>query len=154
MTGVWALLLLLGVAAAAPPAQVVTYDQAIASAVNLYNQQKTTPFAFRLLEAEPQPNWDPRGKTTQGLKFTIKETVCPSAQSQNLTQCNFKEDGVDQDCSGTYSTQQEPPNLTVQCENIDQELNRITRSRWRRFIRGAGRFARRYGWRIALGLVG
>ncbi|XP_026581860.1 cathelin-related peptide SC5-like, partial [Pseudonaja textilis] len=93
---------------------------------------------------------DPNSKSPQGLKFSIKETVCPSSpQSRNLTQCDFKEDGLDQDCSGIYSAQQEPPILVVQCEDIDQELNRITRSRWRKVARKVGRFVRRYGPVIA-----
>uniref|UniRef100_A0A8C5SXS5 Vipericidin n=1 Tax=Laticauda laticaudata TaxID=8630 RepID=A0A8C5SXS5_LATLA len=95
MTTAWAVLLLLGLATAAPRSRVLTYQQAIASAIDLYNQQVFSEFAFRLLEAEPQPDWDPNSKTPLGLKFSIKETVCPSSQqSQNLTQCNFREDGV------------------------------------------------------------
>ncbi|KAM3823562.1 batroxicidin-like [Vipera latastei] len=117
------LLLLLGLATAAPQTRVLTQPQALASALALYNQQGASPFAFRLLEAEPQPDWDPQRPTPQGLKFSIKETVCPSSQTHNLTQCDYKEDGLDQDCSAIYSTQQESPIVSVQCEDMDQEVN-------------------------------
>ncbi|KAK9395839.1 cathelicidin-related peptide Oh-Cath-like [Crotalus adamanteus] len=98
---------------------------------------------------------DPTSPSPQGLKFSIKETVCPSSQTHNLTQCDYKEDGLDQDCSAIYSTQQEQsPIVSVQCEDMDRELNRITRSRWRRFARGAGRFLRRHGPSLAFAVIG
>ncbi|XP_058035981.1 cathelicidin-related peptide Oh-Cath-like [Ahaetulla prasina] len=146
MTTAWTALLLLGLAAAAPQTQVLTYEQAVASAIDLYNQQRPSEFAFRLLEAEPQPNWDPNSKTAQALKFSIKETVCPSSQTRNLTQCDFKDDGLDKDCSGIYSALEQPPIFNVQCEDINQKLQRITRIRWRRVARIAGR--------VALALIG
>ncbi|XP_070585928.1 cathelicidin-related peptide Oh-Cath-like [Erythrolamprus reginae] len=142
MTTAWALLLLLGLAAAAPQTQVLTYEQAIASAVNLYNQQQPSKFAFRLLEAEPKPDWDPSSASPQALKFSVKETVCPSASpSQNPTQCNFKPDGLDKDCTGIYVAQQQPQIHSVQCEDFDQQLTRIPRRRLWKFAKIAGRVA-------------
>ncbi|XP_039224691.1 cathelicidin-related peptide Oh-Cath-like [Crotalus tigris] len=131
MIPTWAALLVLGLATAAPQMRVLTQQQALASAVALYNQQRPSEWAFRLLEAEPQADWDPTSPSPQGLKFSIKETVCPSSQTHNLTQCDYKEDGLDRDCSGIYSTQQSPI-VSVQCQDMDRELKRISRRRWRR----------------------
>ncbi|XP_053215354.1 uncharacterized protein LOC128398372 [Podarcis raffonei] len=144
-------LLLITVVAAAPTTRTpVSYEQVVAAAVDTYNQEQNPEFAFRLLEAEPQPDWDASGETTQPIKFSIKETICPTSEKKNVSQCEYKEDGLDKDCSGFYSTQQSPPLIIVQCEDVDQELSRITRGRWRRFWRGAKRFVKRHGVRIAL----
>nr|XP_028606953.1 uncharacterized protein LOC114607696 [Podarcis muralis] len=144
-------LLLIAVVAAAPTTRTpVSYEQVVAAAVDTYNQEQNPEFAFRLLEAEPQPDWDASGETTQPIKFSIKETVCPTSENKNVSQCEYKEDGLDKDCSGFYSTQQSPPLIIVQCEDVDQELSRITRGRWRRFWRGTKRFVKRHGVRIAL----
>nr|XP_034985704.1 cathelicidin-B1-like [Zootoca vivipara] len=144
-------LLLIGVVAAAPTARTpVSYEQVVAAAVDTYNQEQNPEFAFRLLEPEPQPDWDASGETTQPVKFSIKETVCPTSEKKEVSQCEYKEDGLDRDCSGFYSTQQSPPLIIVQCEDVDQELSRITRGRWRRFWRGAKRFVKRHGVSIAL----
>ncbi|XP_062978115.1 cathelicidin-related peptide Oh-Cath-like isoform X1 [Elgaria multicarinata webbii] len=124
-------LLFIGVVTAAPTAVApsVTYDQAIASAIDTYNQEEKPEYVFRLLEAEPQPDWQSTGATTQSLKFSIKETVCRSSDQVDAsnTQCDYNPDGVDRDCSGFFSPQQSPPTIIVQCEDVQQELNRITR---------------------------
>ncbi|XP_070585925.1 cathelicidin-related peptide Oh-Cath-like [Erythrolamprus reginae] len=129
MAAAWALLLLLALAAATPQTPVLTYEQAIASAVTLYNQQRPSEFAFRLVEAEPKPDWDPNSATPQELRFSVRETVCPSSTGQNLIQCNFKADGLDKDCTGIYVAQQQPQIQSVQCEDFDQQLNQTPRFR-------------------------
>ncbi|KAH0627717.1 hypothetical protein JD844_003853 [Phrynosoma platyrhinos] len=60
---------------------------------------------------------------------------------------------VDKDCSGFYSTQQSPPAIIVQCEDVEQELSRITRGRWGRFWGKAKRFGKKHGVSIALGAL-
>ncbi|XP_067325624.1 cathelicidin-2-like [Anolis sagrei] len=145
------LLFFLGVAMAAPTLRSpISYDQAVASAVDTYNREQKPEFLFQLLESEPQPDWKTTGEVTQPLKFSIKETECRSTDKMNGTNCNFKEKGVDKDCSGFYSTQQNPPAIIVQCEDVEQELSRITRGRWGRFWRGTKRFVKKHGVSIAL----
>ncbi|XP_044281064.1 cathelicidin antimicrobial peptide [Varanus komodoensis] len=157
MASPWALplmLLLLGMVGAAPStAPPSSYDQVIAAAVDIYNQQQKPEYAFRLLEAEPQPDWNSSAQTNQVLRFSIKETVCRPSEKADLSQCDYKPDGVDRDCSGFYSPQQNPPTIMVQCEDVDQELDRVTRFRWRRFFRKAKRFLKRHGVSIAIGTV-
>lgn len=58
MLSCWAVLLFVGGVVAAPaPTPPRTYEQVLASAVQMYNQQKKPEFAFRLLEAEPVQGW-------------------------------------------------------------------------------------------------
>ncbi|KAJ6655099.1 hypothetical protein lerEdw1_006003 [Lerista edwardsae] len=90
-------LLLLGIAvvamALAPPQKAVSYEEAISLAVDLYNRESETGFAFRLLEARPQPEWDPRSQLNQKVQFTMKETTCPTSGKLNLEQCDFRDEG-------------------------------------------------------------
>nr|AWW22374.1 cathelicidin-like peptide 5 [Pelodiscus sinensis] len=91
------ILLLVGVVTAAPtsPASSLpSHEDAILAAVQVYNQEPGVTLAYRLLEAEPQPDWDVTSKTVQPLKFTIKETVCLISEKRDSSQCEFKEDGV------------------------------------------------------------
>ncbi|XP_061441679.1 cathelicidin-related peptide Oh-Cath-like [Rhineura floridana] len=149
-----AVLLVIGVVTAAPSAPTpLSYEQVIASAVDTYNQEQKPEFAFRLLEAEPQEDWDASSETIQPLKFSIKETICRSTEKTDVSQCEYKQDGVDRDCSGFYSAQQTPPIIIVQCEDVDQELNRITRGRWRKFWRKTKSFVKKHGVSIALAAV-
>ncbi|XP_054847725.1 cathelicidin-2-like [Eublepharis macularius] len=152
MQSCWALVMLLvGVASAAPTRSTpLSYEQVLASAVSTYNQELGQENAFRLLEAEPLPDWDPSAKTIQSLKFSIKETVCSTAENLDVSQCDYKDDGVDRDCSGFYSAEQDPPLIIVQCEDMEQELNRITRSRWRKFWRKTKKFVKKHGVSIGL----
>uniref|UniRef100_H9GST0 Vipericidin n=1 Tax=Anolis carolinensis TaxID=28377 RepID=H9GST0_ANOCA len=95
MEKVWALLLFLGVATAAPVVLgPISYDQAVASAVDTFNREQKPEFIFQLLESEPQPDWKTTGEVTQPLKFSIKETECRFTDKANGTRCNFKENGV------------------------------------------------------------
>ncbi|XP_044859061.1 cathelicidin-2-like [Mauremys mutica] len=153
-------LLLVGVVTAAPApssSPLPTYEAAVLAAVEIYNQEPGTTLAYRLLEAEPQPDWDVSSKTIQSLTFTVKETVCPASEKRNPNQCEFKEDGLVKDCSGFFSTEQDPPSFIIKCEEASEEPNVVTRSRWKRWGRKAGRFIYRHRWkivRVGLGFLG
>lgn len=58
MASSWMLLLLavLGTACALPAPEPFAYTQALAQAVNSYNQRPEVKNAFRLLSAEPEPD--------------------------------------------------------------------------------------------------
>ncbi|XP_015277841.1 PREDICTED: cathelicidin-related peptide lutzicidin-like [Gekko japonicus] len=147
----WALMLVVGVVAAGPTRPTpLSYEQVVDLAVATYNQELGSENAFRLLEAEPQPDWDPSAQTVQVLKFTIKETVCRADENPDVTQCAEKEDGIDRDCSGFYSADQNRPMILVECEDVDEQMDRITRSRWRRFWGKAKRGIKKHGVSIAL----
>ncbi|XP_053874971.1 uncharacterized protein LOC128832002 [Malaclemys terrapin pileata] len=144
-------LLLVAVVTAAPTpssAPLPTHEDAVLAAVLVYNQEPGLTLAYRLLEAEPQPDWDMSSKTIQPLKFTVQETVCPVSEQRDFNQCEFKEDGLVKDCSGFFSTEQDPPSVIIKCEEASEEPNIITRGRWGRWRRKAGRFIKRNRWNI------
>ncbi|XP_054846948.1 uncharacterized protein LOC129337372 [Eublepharis macularius] len=125
------ILLLLGLAVAAvalpPPQEELSYEEAVSSVVDLYNQEPGVELAFRLLEAKPQPEWDPSGQSLQELEFTVQETTCPPAKQLNLDECDFKDDGVVKECHGTIFTEQGAPVIQYLCETADQGHIRVRR---------------------------
>ncbi|XP_034615635.1 cathelicidin-related peptide Oh-Cath-like [Trachemys scripta elegans] len=126
-------LLLVSVAAVATavPSQhkTLSYEEAIALAVDFYNQGSGLDRAFRLLKADPQPEWDMTSNPRQELKFMVKETVCPVSENLNGTECDFRDNGVVRDCSGFFSTQQESPIVIINCNTVTKEDPHIRRSR-------------------------
>ncbi|XP_065438609.1 cathelicidin-related peptide Oh-Cath-like [Chrysemys picta bellii] len=117
-------LLLVGVVTAAPTpssAPLPTHEDAVLAAVQAYNQEPGTTLAYRLLEAEPQTDWDVSSKTIQPVKFTVQETVCLVSGKRDISQCEFKEDGLVKDCSGFFSTVQDPPSVIIKCEEASEE---------------------------------
>nr|QED55075.1 cathelicidin family antimicrobial peptide CATH3 precursor [Chelonia mydas] len=146
-------LLIVGAVTAAPapsssPLPSHEDADAVLAAVQIYNQDPDITLAYRLLEAEPQPDWDVSSKTIQPLTFTVKETVCLVKEKRDISQCEFKEDGLVKDCSGFFSTEQDPASIIIKCEEASEEPNIVTRGRWKRFWRGAGRFFRRHKEKI------
>ncbi|OPJ68014.1 cathelicidin-3 [Patagioenas fasciata monilis] len=98
MAGCWVLVLALLGGACALPAPL-TYTQALAQAIDSYNQRPEVPNAFRLLSADPEPAPDVQLSSLQRLNFTIMETRCPAHSPAQLDKCDFKEDGLIKDCS-------------------------------------------------------
>ncbi|XP_006026473.1 cathelicidin-related peptide Oh-Cath-like [Alligator sinensis] len=147
------LLLLLGVATAVATAQAQAqaqtqsqsqagYEDAVTTAVDIFNQESGLPQAYRLLEAEPQSEWNPSSQAAQPLKFSVKETVCPIAQKGNLKQCDFKENGLVKDCSGLFTAGKKPPVTAVKCEDTSQEPELVTRRKfWKKVLNGALKIA-------------
>ncbi|XP_039224747.1 cathelicidin-related peptide Oh-Cath-like [Crotalus tigris] len=99
--------------------QLLRYDEAVSQGVVLYNSKAEEDSFYRLLEAVPQPEWDPNSEGTQELKFTIKETVCPAGKEHFSDECNFKEDGVVRECTATYFLQEKPPLAFVSCDAVE-----------------------------------
>ncbi|XP_077665669.1 uncharacterized protein LOC144260799 [Eretmochelys imbricata] len=150
-------LLIVGVVTAAPApssSPLPTHEDAVLAAVQLYNEEPDITLAYRLLEAEPQPDWDVSSKTIQPLTFTVQETVCPVKEKRDISQCEFKEDGLVKDCSGFFSTEQDPASVIIKCEEASEEPNIVTRGRWSRFRKRAGRFLRRHKGKIIRAGIG
>uniref|UniRef100_A0A8C3HPA8 Vipericidin n=1 Tax=Chrysemys picta bellii TaxID=8478 RepID=A0A8C3HPA8_CHRPI len=125
-------LLLVAVVTAAPApssAPLPTHEDAVLAAVLVYNQEPGLTLAYRLLETEPQPDWDVSSKTIQPLKFTVQETVCPVSEQRDFNQCEFKEDGVRITCC----TETPPSGLQALCRT-GLEF-KITLINWRTFLR-------------------
>ncbi|XP_019402695.1 PREDICTED: cathelicidin-related peptide lutzicidin-like [Crocodylus porosus] len=77
-----------------PPQPTPSYAQALATAVNVYNQGSGVDIAFRVLEAESRDDWDASQDPLRQLEFRLKETECPVGDDQPLDQCGFKDGGV------------------------------------------------------------
>ncbi|XP_028934165.1 antibacterial peptide PMAP-36-like [Ornithorhynchus anatinus] len=126
--------------------QGLSHAEALAIAVDNYNQDSAEENVFRLLSAEPRPEWDADLGTPQVLNFTIQETVCPKAESPTPERCDFKADGLVKDCLGSISTGGGPPAVVVTCEPKDgptrtkrifrKIMRRLRRSKWTIEIRG------------------
>ncbi|XP_038248398.1 cathelicidin-related peptide Oh-Cath-like isoform X1 [Dermochelys coriacea] len=134
------LLVIVAAAATAVPSQhkMLSYEEAIALAVDFYNKGSGIDHAFRLLKADPQPEWDMTSNPQQELKFMVKETVCSVSENLPRTECDFRDNGVVRDCSGFFSTLQKSPIVLISCNTVTQERTHIRRSRsprrnwWRR----------------------
>ncbi|XP_007442672.1 cathelicidin-related peptide Oh-Cath-like [Python bivittatus] len=120
--------------------EILSYDAALSLAVNLYNQESGWDVVFQLLEAKPQPEWDPSSKARQKLDFTLKETTCPTSQNLNLEVCDFKEQGVVVECSGSSLAQPGAPIIQFSCETATQGNHRVKRNGFRKFMRRLKKF--------------
>ncbi|NXO70834.1 CTHL2 protein, partial [Phainopepla nitens] len=101
MPSSWVLVLaVLGGACALPAPAPLAYTQALAQAVDSYNQRPEVQNAFRLLSAEPEPalvsaphpGRPPHG-SLQRLNFSMMETDCAASARVNPDDCDFKENG-------------------------------------------------------------
>ncbi|KAL7977810.1 hypothetical protein Chor_010762 [Crotalus horridus] len=131
----WKTLLVLGALSASgrgePSHKPLTYQKALELGVANYNNKAGEDLLYQLLEAVPQPEWDPNSEGTQELKFTIKETVCPVEEGRALEECDFKEDGVSderqaglgglvvRECTGNYFLGEKPPLAFVTCDAVE-----------------------------------
>ncbi|NWI18573.1 CTHL2 protein, partial [Crypturellus soui] len=123
---------------AAPPA--LTYPQALAQAVDAFNQRPEVRSAFRLLSAEPEPAPEVALSSLQGLNFTLMETECEAGAHVRLDDCDFKENGVIKDCTGSVQAQQSSPELDLRCVDASSDPVLVQRGRIGRFFGRLRRF--------------
>ncbi|KAL8164657.1 UNVERIFIED_CONTAM: hypothetical protein K2H54_001254 [Gekko kuhli] len=125
------ILLMLGLAIAAtavsPTQEELSYEEAVSMAIKLNNQDPDVEWAFRLLEAKPQPEWDPSIQSLQELEFTVQETTCPPSEQLNMDKCNFKANGVVKKCHGTIFSEQGAPVVQYLCEMAGEGHTRVRR---------------------------
>uniref|UniRef100_A0A8D0DUD6 Vipericidin n=1 Tax=Salvator merianae TaxID=96440 RepID=A0A8D0DUD6_SALMN len=137
--GPWRALLILGLAvvarALAPQREVVSYEDAVSSAVQQYNREAGLGFAYRLLEAKAQQEWDSQKQLPQHLEFTVKETICPSSEQVNPEDCDFKDDGIVKVCSGTFIWQETASIILLNCEDVSEKKGNRVRRGVRKFFR-------------------
>ncbi|XP_004704204.1 cathelin-like [Echinops telfairi] len=112
------LLLLVGLTWAKPTEDLrLSQAEALAFAIDSYNTQSDEEVsAFQILEAEPQPDWDPALETPQPLNFIIKETNCKKAQKLPPEQCPFKDDGKIQKCVGLLKADADDLSVELTCK--------------------------------------
>ncbi|NWV25382.1 CTHL2 protein, partial [Origma solitaria] len=143
MPSSWVLVLaVLGGACALPAPAPLAYTQALAQAVDSYNQRPEVQNAFRLLSAEPEPAPGVELSSLQGLNFTMMETDCAASARINPDDCDFKENG------GV------PQPLTPRPPSLRQPVL-IQRGRFGRFLGRVRRFRPRVKFDLRLkGSVG
>uniref|UniRef100_A0A663M5N8 Uncharacterized protein n=1 Tax=Athene cunicularia TaxID=194338 RepID=A0A663M5N8_ATHCN len=87
MLNSWVLVVAVLGGACALPAPL-TYTQALAQAVDSYNQRPEVQNVFRLLSADPEPTPDIQLSSLQRLNFTVMETRCPARSGVRLDTCD------------------------------------------------------------------
>ncbi|XP_013917356.1 PREDICTED: cathelicidin-related peptide Oh-Cath-like [Thamnophis sirtalis] len=100
------------------PRKPLTYDKAVELGVAIYNSKAGEDSLYRLLEAVPQPEWDPYSESYQELNFTIKQTVCPVEEEFSTDECDFKENGLVRQCTGYYFLEERPPVAVLTCDTV------------------------------------
>ncbi|NXS47301.1 CTHL3 protein, partial [Balaeniceps rex] len=126
----WVLVLaVLGGACALPAPAPLAYTQALAQAVDSFNQRPGVQSLYRLLSANPEPNLDIQVSSLQRLNFTIMETQCPVRSGVRPDACEFKEDGLIKDCSAPVPVPQRGggPVLDVTCVDSTADPVRVKR---------------------------
>ncbi|KAM6209131.1 cathelicidin-3-like [Sarcoramphus papa] len=128
MPSSWALVLaVLGGACALPAPVPFTYTQALAQAVDSFNQRPELQNVFRLLSANPEPGPDVQLSSLQHLNFTITETRCPARSGARPDACEFKEDGLIKVCSVPVAQRGSHAVLDVTCVDSTMDLIRVKR---------------------------
>uniref|UniRef100_A0A8C9LFQ2 CTHL2 protein n=1 Tax=Pavo cristatus TaxID=9049 RepID=A0A8C9LFQ2_PAVCR len=134
MLSCWVLVLALLGGACALPAPL-GYPQALAQAVDSYNQRPEVQNAFRLLSADPEPDPGVDLSTLRALNFTIMETECALSARTPIDDCDFKENGVIRDCSGPVTILQDTPEINLRCRDASSDPVLVQRGRFGRFLR-------------------
>ncbi|NXM41814.1 CTHL2 protein, partial [Gymnorhina tibicen] len=141
MPSSWVLVLaVLGGACALPAPVPLAYTQALAQAVDSYNQRPEVQNAFRLLSAEPEPAPGVELSSLQGLNFTMMETDCVASARTNPDDCDFKENGAIKECSGSVQLQQNFPEIDLRCSDASSDPVLVQRGRFGRFLSKVRRF--------------
>ncbi|XP_041320110.1 cathelicidin antimicrobial peptide [Pyrgilauda ruficollis] len=156
MPSSWVLVLaVLGGACALPGPASLSYTEALAQAVDSYNQQPEVQNAFRLLSAEPEPGPGVELSSLQRLNFSVMETDCAASARTNPDDCNFKENGVIKECSGPLKFRQDSPEIDLHCSDASSDPVLIQRGRFGRFLGKVRHFRPRIKFDVRLkGSVG
>ncbi|NWY43877.1 CTHL2 protein, partial [Sylvia atricapilla] len=156
MASWWLLVLaVLGVARALPAPAPLAYTQALALAVDSYNQRPEVQNAFRLLSAEPEPGPGVELSSLRGLNFSMMETDCAVSARINPDDCDFKENGAIKECSGTVQLLSDSPEIDLSCSDASSDPVLIQRGRFGRFLRKVRRFRPKVKFNVHLrGSVG
>uniref|UniRef100_A0A8C3TV77 CTHL2 protein n=1 Tax=Catharus ustulatus TaxID=91951 RepID=A0A8C3TV77_CATUS len=124
MASSWMLLLaVLGGACALPAPEPFAYTQALAQAVDSYNQRPEVKNAFRLLSAEPEPDPGVELSSLQAFNFSMMETECAASARSDPEDCAFKENGVIQECVASVKIRQESPEIDLNCSDASSNVS-------------------------------
>ncbi|NXY11982.1 CTHL2 protein, partial [Pteruthius melanotis] len=156
MPSSWVLLLaVLGGACALPAPVPLAYTQALAQAVDSYNQRPEVQNAFRLLSAEPEPAPGVELSSLQGLNFTMMETDCAASAHRDPDDCDFKENGVRRRRRGRGRGRGRKGHTGSRCPPQGDTPVLIQRGRFGRFLGRVRRFRPKVKFNVHLrGSVG
>ncbi|NXO96987.1 CTHL2 protein, partial [Certhia brachydactyla] len=76
----------------------------------------------------------------QGLNFSLMETECAASARINPDDCDFKENGLIRECSGSVKLLQGSPELDLSCSDASSDPVLIQRGRFGRFLSKVRRF--------------
>ncbi|NXA95947.1 CTHL2 protein, partial [Melanocharis versteri] len=138
----WVLVLaVLGGACALPAPAPLAYTQALAQAVDSYNQRPDVRNAFRLLSAEPEPAPGVELSSLRGLNFTMMETDSgPGAIIPRVTPRAPVSRQVIRECSGPVQLLQGSPEIDLRCSDASSDPVLVQRGRFGRFLGRVRRF--------------
>ncbi|NXY51596.1 CTHL3 protein, partial [Ceuthmochares aereus] len=105
----------------------LSYPQALALAVDSYNQRPEVEKVFRLLSSNPEPTPDVQLSSLQNLNFTLMETQCPKRSPVRPDTCDFKEDGVVKECWAPVPQRGSSTVLGVTCVDSTVDPVRVKR---------------------------
>ncbi|NXH12020.1 CTHL2 protein, partial [Bucco capensis] len=156
MLSSWLLVLgVLGGACALPASIPLTYPQALAQAVDSYNQNPELHNIYRLLSADPEPAPGVELSSLQSLNFSMMETDCAPSSRASPDDCDFKENGFIKECSGAVLFVQGSPEIDVSCNDATSNPVLVQRGRFGRFLGRIRRFRPRIKFNIhARGSIG
>ncbi|XP_072510288.1 cathelicidin-1-like isoform X2 [Notamacropus eugenii] len=112
-------LLVLGLLSLMTPlacAQDQAYQDVVNRFIREYNAKSESESLFRLsvLTLPPQESNDPTAP--QLLQFTIRETVCSKTEHRNPEECDFKKNGLVEECIGTVDLYSSNPSVDISCD--------------------------------------
>ncbi|XP_068261734.1 cathelicidin-B1-like [Nyctibius grandis] len=111
-----------------PGPGLVSYEDAIAAAVELLNARAVGPYVLRLRDAQPRPGWPGDLQQRQELSFTVEETSC-RAPGTATTACKSRWLGAVSWCRGFAFLEQQQPTVELSCETLPAGLGRPRPSR-------------------------
>ncbi|XP_050996333.1 cathelicidin antimicrobial peptide [Acomys russatus] len=119
------LLLLLGLGLPLAIAQTPSYKEAVLRAVDGFNQQSSDTNLYRLLDLQSLPTEDEDPDTPKYVRFQVKETECDKTSQQLPEQCNFKDQGLVKQCTGTVTLDQATDAFDINCSENGAQPQRF-----------------------------
>ncbi|NXA44603.1 CTHL2 protein, partial [Nothocercus julius] len=92
------------------------------------------------VSTRPRARQDVELSSLRALNFTLMETECAPGARGPLDDCDFKENGVIKDCTGSVQVQQSSPELDLRCVDASSDPVLVQRGRIGRFFGRLRRF--------------
>ncbi|XP_063273716.1 cathelicidin-B1-like isoform X2 [Prinia subflava] len=120
-----------GTTAASPG--LLSYEDAVAAAVEVLNTRAGNPYVLRLREAQPRPGWPSDLQSRQELSFTLEETTC-RAPGTATGDCKSRWLGALTWCQGSVFLEGQQPTVELSCEKGPATFGPIWKSKIKDFF--------------------